>query len=67
MTVKLHIETRKLDAPTKMGIFCLRRDGERTGSGAMKNSLRRKRMANMHAKVMDMMTAGCDHWIGVNT
>jgi hypothetical protein len=64
---KLHVATRKLDVPTKRGIFWWRRDGVRTGSGAMKNSLRRKRMANMHAKVMDTMTAGCDHWIAVNT
>ena len=67
MIEKLHIGTRKLDAPTKRGIFCLRRDGARTGSGAMKNSTMRKRMANMHARVMDMMTAGFDHWIGVST
>jgi len=67
MIEKLHIETRKLDAPTKRGIFCLRRDGARTGSGAMKNSTRRKRMANTHARVMDVITAGFDHWIGVST
>ena len=26
----------------------------------------KKRMANMHARVMDMITAGFDHWIGVS-
>ena len=69
MIEKLHIGTRKLDAPTKRGIFCLRRDGARTGSGAMKISTMRKRMANMHARVMDMITAGFDHcqWIEVST
>jgi hypothetical protein len=61
MIEKLHIETRMLDAPTKRGIFCLRSDGARTGSGAMKNSTMRKRIANTHARVMDMMTAGFDH------
>jgi len=61
MIEKLHIETRVLDVPTKRGIFCLRRDGARTGSGAMKNSTMRKRIANMHARVMDMITAGFDH------
>ena len=35
MIEKLQIATRKLDIPTKSGIFCLRRDGARTGSGAM--------------------------------
>ena len=65
MIEKLHIETRKLDAPTMRGIFCLRSDGARTGSGATKNSTMRKRIANMHARVMDMITAGFDHWIGV--
>ena len=63
MIEKLHIGTRKLDAPTKRGIFCLRREGARTGSGATKNSMRRKRMANMLARAMDMITAGFDHWI----
>ena len=63
MIEKLHIETRRLDVPTKRGIFCLRRDGARTGSGAMKNSTMRKRMANMQARVTDMITAGFDHWI----
>ena len=66
MIEKLQVETRKLDAPTKRGIFCLRRDGARTGSGATKNSTRRKTMANMHAKVMDTITAGFDHWMGVS-
>ena len=61
MIEKLHIATRKLDMPTKMGIFCLRRDGARTGSGAMEISMRRKRTANMHARVMDVITAGFDH------
>jgi hypothetical protein len=61
MIEKLQIATRKLDIPTKRGIFCLRRDGARTGSGAMKNSTRRKRMANMIARLMDMITAGFDH------
>ena len=65
MIEKLHIETRKLDVPIKRGIYCLRRDGARTGSGAMKNSTMRKRMANMHARVMDMITAGFVHWIRV--
>ena len=64
MIEKLHIPTRKLDTPIKTGIFCLRRDGARTGSGATKNSTRRKRTANTHARVMDAMTAGFDHWIG---
>ena len=65
---KLHIATRKLDIPTKIGIFCLRRDGARTGSGATKFSTRRKRMANMLARVMDTITAGFDHfnWIEVS-
>ena len=66
MIEKLHIETRKLDVPTNRGIFCLRRDGARTGSGAMKNSTRRKRTANMIARLRDMITAGFDHWIGVS-
>ena len=61
MIVKLQIETRKLDVPTKRGIFCLRRDGARTGSGAMKISMMKKRMANMQARVMDTITAGFDH------
>ena len=60
---KLHIETRVLDVPTKMGIFCLRSEGARTGSGAMKTSTMRKRITNMHARLMDMITAGFDHWI----
>jgi hypothetical protein len=64
MIEKLHIETSKLDVPTKRGIFCLRRDGARTGSRAMKNSTTRKTIANMHARMMDMMTAGSDHWVG---
>ena len=63
MIVKLHIETSKLDAPTKRGIFCLRRDGARTGSGATKISTTRKTMANTHARTRDVMTAGSDHWI----
>ena len=67
MIDKLHIATRKLDIPTKRGIFCLRRDGARTGSGAMKNSTRRKRMANTHARVMDTMTEGFDHLIKIST
>ena len=62
MIEKLHIATRKLDIPIKRGIFCLRRDGARTGSGAMKNSTTRKRIANIDASVMDMITAGFDHW-----
>ena len=66
MIEKLQIETRKLDVPTKMGIFCLRRDGARTGSGAMKNSTITNRIANMHARVIDMITAGFDHWIRVS-
>ena len=53
--------TRKLDTPTNAGIFCLRRDGARTGSGATKNSVSRKRMANMPARVIDVITAGFDH------
>jgi hypothetical protein len=61
MIEKLHKPTRKLDAPTNAGIFCLRRDGARTGSGATKNSIRRKRMANMPARVIDVITAGFDH------
>ena len=67
MIEKLHVATRKLDIPTKRGIFCLRRAGARTGSGATKISTRRNRMANMHARVMDTITAGLDHWMGVNT
>ena len=67
MIEKLQIATRKLDIPTKRGIFCLRRDGARTGSGATKNSMRRKRIANMNARVTDMITAGLDHWIGIST
>ena len=67
MIEKLHIGTKKLDAPTKTGIFCLRRDGARTGSGATKISTMRKTIANMHARVMDMITAGFDHWIEVST
>ena len=63
----MHIATRKLDVPTKRGIFCLRRDGARTGSGATKISMRRERMANMNARVMDMITVEFDHWIGVST
>ena len=59
-----------LDVPTKRGIFCLRRDGARTssstGSGAMKNSTMRKRIANMHVRMMEMITAGFDHWIEVS-
>ena len=66
MIEKLHVATRKLDVPIKRGIFCLRRDGARTGSGATKISTRRKRMANTHARMMDMITAGLDHWTGVN-
>ena len=66
MMAKLHIETRVLDVPTKMGIFCLRSEGTRTGSGAMKNSTMRKRIANMHARMMKMITAGFDHWIEVS-
>jgi hypothetical protein len=66
MIEKLQIATRKLDIPTKMGIFCLRREGARTGSGATKNSMRRKRIANMQARVMDTITAGFDHWIEVS-
>ena len=61
MIEKFDVATRKLDAPIRRGTFCLRRDGARTGSGAMKNSTKRKRMANMHARVMDMITAGFDH------
>jgi len=67
MIEKLHIETRRLDVPTRRGIFCLRSEGARTGSGAMKNSTRRKTMANMHARVMDIITTGLDHWLGVST
>ena len=67
MIEKLHIGTRKLDAPTKRGIFCLRRDGARTGSGATKNSTMRKRTANTPAREMDMITAGFVHWIEVST
>ena len=66
MIEKLQIETRPLDIPTKRGIFCLRRDGVRTGSGATKNSTSRKKIANMHARVTDMITAGVDHWIRVS-
>ena len=66
MIEKLQIATRRLDIPTKRGIFCLRRDGARTGSGATKNSMRRNRMANMHARVTDMITTGLDHWIRVS-
>jgi hypothetical protein len=64
MIVKLQVETGKLDALTKRGIFCLRRDGARTGSGAMKNSTTRKTIANMHARMMDVIRAGSDHWVG---
>ena len=63
MIEKLHIATRKLDIPMKKGIFCLRREGARTGSGATKNSMRRNRIANMHDRAMYMITAGFDHWI----
>ena len=63
MIEKLHIDTRTLDVPTNMGIFCLRRKGARTGSGAMKISTMRNRIANMHDRVMDVITAGFDHWI----
>ena len=38
MTVKLHVATRKLLMPTNTGIFCLSRNGARTGSGAMNSS-----------------------------
>ena len=66
MIEKVHDDTRRLDAPTKTGNFCLRSEGARTGSGAMKNSTMRKRMANMHARMMKMITAGFDHWIEVS-
>ena len=66
MIEKLHIGTKKLDAPTKTGIFCLRRDaaGARTGSSATRISTMRKTIG---ARVMDMITAGFDHWIEVST
>lgn len=34
MTEKLHVATRKLLMPTRTGIFCFRRNGASTGSGA---------------------------------
>ena len=66
MMEKLHVATRMLDVPTKTGIFCLKSEGARTGSGAMKNSTMRKRIANMHVRMMEMITAGFDHWIEVS-
>jgi hypothetical protein len=36
--VKLQNATRKLDIPTRTGIFCLRSPGTRTGAGATKSS-----------------------------
>ena len=61
ITVKLQYATRRLDVPTRAGIFCRRRDGARTGSGDIKNSARKKRMVNTPARVMDVMTIGFDH------
>ena len=61
MMAKLHAATKKLESPTRTGIFCLSRTGVRTGSGATKSSKRMKTTKPTDAMVSEAMTVGCDH------
>lgn len=56
ITVKLQSATRKLLIPTKTGIFCLRRNGASTGSGAINNSTMTNAMANMPDRTRGRIT-----------
>jgi hypothetical protein len=62
ITEKLHIATRKLLSPTRTGIFCLRRNGAKTGSGATYNSTRRKAMVNITDKRNGVKTSVSPHF-----
>jgi hypothetical protein len=58
---KLQAATRKLESPTRTGIFCLSRKGAKTGSGAMKNSTSRKSTVNIPERTNGITTVGSDH------
>jgi len=59
---KLHDDTRKLDIPTSIGTFCLRRNGARTGSLATNISTRIKITKDTMERVKGMMTVAFDHY-----
>lgn len=59
--VKLHIATRKLLSPTSTGIFCFRRNGARTGSGATFNSMKMNAMVKTPANIRGTITCGSSH------
>lgn len=61
MMEKLQEATRKLDIPTRTGIFCLSRKGAKTGSGATNNSTMKNVTQQMLAVIMDAVTVIFDH------
>ena len=61
-TEKLHRPTRKLLIPTSTGIFCFKRNGARTGSGAIRNSTTMKAIANTTPMTTGTMTWALAHW-----
>jgi hypothetical protein len=61
VTAKLQVATRKLLSPTRTGIFCFKRNGAKTGSGAMYNSTRRNAKVNITDKANGAMTKGSPH------
>ena len=62
MTEKLQNATRKLLTPTSTGIFCLSRNGARTGSTASFNSTTRKMRKNATAATKVEITRASSHY-----
>ena len=62
MMAKLQKATRKLLIPTSTGIFCLSRNGARTGSTASFNSTTRKRKKNTMETTRVEITRASSHY-----
>ena len=62
MIAKLHSATRKLDIPTRTGIFCFSRKGAKTGSGATKSSTSKKAGTDATAIIKEVITLTSDHY-----
>ena len=58
---KLHSATRKLDMPTRTGIFCFSREGANTGSWATKSSTRKNAIELAAMIASDATTLGSNH------
>jgi hypothetical protein len=58
---KLQRATRKFDAATRRGIFCLSKKGAMTGSGATKSSMSRKDTPDNAASIREETTVGWHH------